>query len=348
MKLDFSQKIIHWYNHYKRDLPWRNTTDPYTVWLSEIILQQTRVSQGLPYFIAFKEKYPTILDLAEANEQEVLKLWQGLGYYSRARNLHATAQYVSHELQGKFPSNFKALLKLKGVGNYTAAAIASFCFKEAVPVIDGNVYRVLSRVFNIETPINESKAYKEYYALAQALIDPNQPGLFNQAIMEFGALQCTPQNPDCENCPFRFQCESKKLKIISKRPVKTQKIKIRKRYFDYLILDDPKGRTIIHKRTQKDIWKHLYEFPKIEHDKPINEVKIVALFKSAFKEFGELKHLLLLTPNTIKHKLTHQEIYVRFWKAEVSIILENGISMDKLYSYPVPIVLQNFLEKYNQ
>ena len=202
----FSKKLKHWYSNNKRELPWRQTKDPYFIWLSEIILQQTQVNQGLPYYVKFTENFPTIYHLASADESAVLKLWQGLGYYSRARNLHATAKYVVSELDGKFPNNYKDLIKLKGIGDYTASAIASICFNEATAVVDGNVYRVLSRYFGIDTPINSSKGAKVFKQLAQELIDLKDPATFNQAIMEFGATQCKPQNPDCKICPFNASC----------------------------------------------------------------------------------------------------------------------------------------------
>ena len=204
--MQFSNSLTAWYLQNKRDLPWRNTTDPYKIWLSEIMLQQTRVAQGLPYFLRFIESFPTVFDLANASEEEVLKLWQGLGYYSRARNLHATAKIIANDYGGDFPNNFKELLKLKGVGDYTAAAIASFSFNEVIPVVDGNVYRVLARYFDIETNIALPKAKKEFFELASELISKENPALFNQAIMEFGALQCVPQNPDCSKCVLNSSC----------------------------------------------------------------------------------------------------------------------------------------------
>ena len=223
----FSKRLKQWYLQNKRELPWRSTQDPYKIWLSEIIMQQTRVEQGLPYYLRFTEAYPNVHSLANAPEQEVLKLWQGLGYYSRARNLHTTAIRVSKELDGNFPDHYKELKTLKGVGDYTASAIASFCFNEPVAVVDGNVYRVLSRVFGVETPINSTQGIKEFKALAQELIDHKDPATFNQAIMEFGAIQCKPQNPLCETCPFNDVCLALKNDQIKELPVKIKKTKIR-------------------------------------------------------------------------------------------------------------------------
>ena len=226
--MNFSNSLLLWYLQNKRDLPWRNTTNPYPIWLSEIMLQQTRVAQGLPYFLAFTEAFPTILDLAKADEEQVLKLWQGLGYYSRARNMHKTAQIIAFELGGNFPNNYNDLIKLKGIGEYTAAAIASFAFNEVVPAVDGNVFRVLSRYFNIDTDIASSGAKKEFTALAKELIPNDNPALFNQAIMEFGALQCVPKNPNCESCIFNSSCAALQKKKVAELPVKSKKVKDRK------------------------------------------------------------------------------------------------------------------------
>ncbi len=255
--MKFHKKLITWYLQNKRSMPWRETTDPYHIWLSEIMLQQTRVAQGLPYYLAFTKSFPTVFDLANASEDEVLKLWQGLGYYSRARNLHATAKYVANELQGEFPDNYKDLLQLKGVGDYTASAIASICFNEVVPVVDGNVYRVLSRHFGIDTPINSTKGIKEFKELAIELIDHEDPANYNQAIMEFGALQCKPKSPYCIVCPLNESCEALKTGKVDMLPVKLKKQKIKNRYFNYLIFSINDQHTIIQQRTGNGIWKGL-------------------------------------------------------------------------------------------
>ncbi len=234
------------------------------------MLQQTRVLQGLPYYLKFIESYPKIEDLANAHEDEVLKLWQGLGYYSRARNLHATAKMIAEEMNGTFPDNYKDLLKLKGVGDYTASAVASICFNKPEAVVDGNVYRVLSRVFGIATPINTTAGQKEFKELAQVLIDKKQPGTFNQAIMEFGACYCVPQNPDCGNCIFNDSCVAFQQKKVGELPVKIKAKPIKKRYFNYLVVLLENERTILQQRTGKGIWHKLYEFPLIETSKEIN------------------------------------------------------------------------------
>src|SRR6478736_1262977 len=260
----FSNILIKWYLQNKRDLPWRKTTDPYPIWLSEIMLQQTRVAQGMPYFLSFTTAFPTVFDLANASEEQVLKLWQGLGYYSRARNLHKTAQIVAFEMNGIFPDNYNDLLKLKGIGEYTAAAIASFSYNECVPVVDGNVFRVLSRYFDLETDIAQASAKKEFAALAFELMPKDNPAQFNQAIMEFGALQCVPKNPNCAECVFNDSCLALQKKKVNQLPVKLKKTKVRNRYFNYIIGIDEKENTIIQKRTAKGIWHNLYEFPLIE------------------------------------------------------------------------------------
>ena len=263
----FSKKLILWYLDHKRDLPWRTTAIPYYIWLSEIILQQTRVEQGLSYYQAFVSVYPTVKKLANASEQEVLKLWQGLGYYSRARNLHTTANYVSNELSGVFPTSYKELIKLKGVGDYTASAIASICFNEATAVVDGNVYRVLARYFGIATPINSSLGIKEFKNLAQQLIDIDNPGNHNQALMEFGARQCKPQKPNCEICIFNDSCIALQQKKVSELPVKLKKTKVKNIYFNYIVLISKNEKTFLQKRIGKGIWQNLYEFPVIETEK---------------------------------------------------------------------------------
>lgn len=265
--MSLSKQLIFWYLQNKRELPWRKTKDPYRVWLSEIMLQQTRVAQGLPYFLKFTEAFPTVFDLAKAEESEVLKLWQGLGYYSRARNLHFTAKYISEELEGVFPKSYKELLQLKGVGDYTASAIASICYDESFAVVDGNVYRVLSRYFGVATSINSTKGIKEFKELAQTVIDETQPGVYNQAIMDFGALHCKPQNPLCDECPLAESCVALANNSVKELPVKEKKIKIKKRYFNYLVPVTEDNQTVLEERVGKGIWQGLYQFPLVETKK---------------------------------------------------------------------------------
>jgi A/G-specific adenine glycosylase len=343
----FSKKLISWYLQNKRDLPWRGTSRPYFIWLSEILLQQTRVAQGLPYYLKFVKRFPTIDDLAAASEDEVLKLWQGLGYYSRARNLHSTAKYISEELNGDFPKTHAELLKLKGVGDYTASAIASLSFNEPTAVVDGNVYRVLSRVFGIVTPINESKGIKEFKALAQELIDPDQPGTYNQAIMEFGARYCVPQNPDCKNCIFNTECEANRLHQVSTLPVKPKKQKIRKRYFNYMILLSEDDMTILQQRKGKGIWQNLYEFPLLESTSEISshELKHWEPFLNFSKKYLP-SSVSLYNESSVIHKLSHQHLYTRFWIVEVTKLQELGIPISEITNYAVPVLIENFISTF--
>ena len=341
----FSNSLIKWYLNNKRDLPWRNTHEPYLIWLSEIMLQQTRVAQGLPYYLAFTNAFPTVFDLANASEEQVLKLWQGLGYYSRARNLHATAQFIAYELKGKFPDNNKDLLKLKGIGDYTAAAIASFAFNEAVPVVDGNVFRVLSRYLNVETDISLASAKKDFAALAFELMPKNNPAIFNQAIMEFGALQCVPKNPNCEGCTFNSSCGALQMKKVQLLPFKSKKVKISHRYFNYLVLQDDDDNFIIEKRVQKDIWYNLYEFPLIESETEIDLDEIARLISDKYKSQYTI---IAISDNNLNgqiHKLTHQHLNIKFWKIKINGVFNDGISLNKLVTFPFPIVIFNFMAK---
>ncbi len=337
-----------WYLHHGRSLPWRETKDPYQIWLSEIILQQTRVAQGLPYYLSFIEAFPKVHDLANASEEKILKLWQGLGYYSRARNLHHTARYVVDHLDGIFPNNYKDLLKLKGIGDYTASAIASICFDRPTAVVDGNVYRVLSRVFGIDTPINSTAGIKEFKQLAQLLIDTSQPGTFNQAIMEFGARYCVPQNPVCEGCIFSDKCEALRLKRVKSLPVKINKTKIRKHYFNYIVPISDDDKTYLEQRTGKGIWENLYQFPLVESTSEIDVSRLEAL--SDYKSLSEklkISSLVLYNSKTILHKLSHKHLYTRFWLAHVPRLEENGIPLAKIHDYPVPILIGNFISEYS-
>ncbi len=344
----FSNKLITWYLENKRELPWRKTKDPYRIWLSEIILQQTRVAQGLPYYLAFIDTFPTVFDLAEASQEKVLKLWQGLGYYSRARNLHETAKYVSETLNGEFPTNYTALLKLKGVGDYTASAIASICFNQAAAVVDGNVYRVLARVFGVATPINSTTGKKEFKKLAQQLIDVKQPRTYNQALMEFGARYCVPQNPKCETCIFNDGCEAYKNELVSTLPVKLKKSKIKKRYFNYMVVLSEDKKTILNQRTGKGIWQQLYEFPLVESKKEVseNELKKLPDF-STFSEEMDIDSISLYNEISVVHKLSHQHLFTRFWIVEVSPLRKKGVSLSEIEAYAVPVLIENFISNFS-
>lgn len=339
----FYKTLIKWYLQNKRNLPWRNTANPYPIWLSEIMLQQTRVAQGMPYFFAFTAAFPTIYDLANADEEQVLKLWQGLGYYSRARNLHKTAQIVAHEMNGVFPDNYKDLLQLKGIGDYTAAAIASFSYNECVPVVDGNVFRVLSRYFDLKTDIAQASAKKEFSALAFELMPKDNPALFNQAIMEFGALQCVPKNPNCSICVFNESCAALQKGIVDQLPVKSKKLKVRNRYFNYIIAIDDKENTIIQKRTAKGIWHNLYEFPLIETEKEEDFETIAPQIQNCFSG-NEVVSVLEYNSESIIHKLSHQHLHIKFWKAIVKGVISNGLDLETVKKFPFPIVIHNFIE----
>ncbi|WP_405203071.1 A/G-specific adenine glycosylase [Dokdonia sp. LLG6352-1] len=347
--MSFSNKLITWYLEHKRDMPWRNTTHPYHIWLSEIILQQTRVAQGLPYYIAFTEAFPTVQDLAQATEEEVLKLWQGLGYYSRGRNLHASAKMIVEEMDGVFPNTYEEIKKLKGVGDYTASAIASICFNEPTAVVDGNVYRVLSRVYGIDTPINSTAGIKEFKALAQELIDENRPADFNQAIMEFGAIQCKPQNPYCLHCIYNDSCVALQQNKVSELPVKLKKTKVKHKYFHYLYIKDKQEQTIIKQRTGKGIWQGLYEFPVIEELAALQEGE-GERFRESVKNHPLLQDLVIndidrYNDTPIVHKLSHQHLHTTFWIVTVDEITDNATPVDRITELPVPVLIGNFIEK---
>ena len=342
--MEFSNSLIKWYLQNKRDLPWRNTVNPYHIWLSEIMLQQTRVAQGLPYFMAFIEVFPTVFDLANAEEEQVLKLWQGLGYYSRARNLHATAKYIATELKGDFPPNYDQLLLLKGVGEYTAAAIASFAYNEPVAVVDGNVFRVLSRYFNMDNDISDGKTKKEFQILAQELLPKNKAALFNQAIMEFGALQCVPKNPDCANCILSSSCAGLQHKKVNILPVKSKKTKVTNKFFNYLILKDIQGNFVVQKREGKGIWENLYEFTLIETPEMSNEIDFMNQLKVT-KFYNQLPaDISLLNTEVIQHKLSHQNLYIQFYILNFNQKIKEAKSLSEIQKLPFPIVIHKFMQ----
>ncbi|MCC8198475.1 MAG: A/G-specific adenine glycosylase [Tannerellaceae bacterium] len=313
---EISHLLIQWYHSHQRDLPWRKTTDPYPIWISEIILQQTRVAQGMDYFLRFMERFPNVQALAGAAEDEVLKYWQGLGYYSRARNLHAAAKTIVTAFGGVFPTEYTQVLSLKGVGEYTAAAIVSFSANQPYPVVDGNVYRVLSRLFAIDTPMDTGKGKKEFTRLAGLLMDPAQAGTHNQAIMEFGALQCIPRHPDCPSCPLQEKCLAYATRTVQDYPVKQNKTKTRNRYFHYFhILCQ--GYTWLNRRSGKDIWTGLYEFPLIETDQPADWVELerTESFRKLFTDTGCLTITRQL--QGVRHVLSHQVLYTNFYTIEI-------------------------------
>lgn len=331
---NFSLLITEWYRQNKRELPWRGVKDPYTIWLSEIILQQTRVEQGRAYYQKFVDHYPTVIDLANASEQDVLNDWQGLGYYSRARNLHFSAKYIRDELNGIFPQTYDEILKLKGVGKYTAAAIASFAYNEPKAVVDGNVYRFLSRAFNIDTPIDSSKGQKDFQILADSIISIDNPADHNQAMMEIGALVCTPTSPQCMFCPVNEICEGRAKGTHVNLPVKSKKTKVRNRYFHYLIYNDSR-KTLIEQRTEKGIWQKLYQFPLVETES---------------EKWDTIPENCVEVSETVVHKLSHQHIHAKFYtiqgfpkKMESSYVTINS---EDIQDFPLPRIIDRYLEKH--
>jgi len=345
--LNWTKNLLNWYKENKRTFLWRTTKDPYKIWLSEIILQQTRTVQGSPYYEKFIAAFPTVSELAHAREEEVLKLWQGLGYYSRARNLHATAKFIYKEHKGFFPTNFDGLLSLKGVGDYTASAIASICYNQPHAVVDGNVYRFLSRFFGIDTPINSSGAHRIFKQKAQMLMDRTQPGAFNQAMMDFGSLQCTPKQPKCLSCPFVSKCNAFNQNKVGVLPVKRGKVKVTERYLNYIILNDPKGNTLMEQRLGKGIWQNLFQFPLVEtSEKGSNSILILEKFQENYLSIADLKEVKLWNKTPVVHKLSHQKLHIQFWTGNYPKLLKNGLGIKEIKKLPVPIVLQNFIENF--
>lgn len=353
LKERFSLLLKNWYNHGHRKLPWRSTHDPYKIWLSEIILQQTRVQQGMPYYLSFVAQYPTIYDLASASETEVLRTWQGLGYYSRARNLHKCACLIVTKFGGHFPNNYKELLSLPGIGPYTAAAIASIAFLEAVPVVDGNVLRVLARIFGITTPVNSTKGKYIVQQLAQELIDTTMPDIYNQAIMEFGAVQCTPKKPACVTCIFKTDCIAFQTQQEGVLPIKDAILKIKKRYFHYLVMQV--GDQLLMKKRQKgDIWQGLYDFYLVEIDKPSETMQLSDELISLIEQH-QLQ--IIKYPWDTKHILTHRVIYASFFQIRfpssflqiASPLLEkHAMQMflkEDITSLPKSVLICNFLKE---
>ena len=342
--MEFSDKLIDWYQGNKRDLPWRHTNDPYKVWLSEVILQQTRVAQGLSYYLKFERVFPTVFDLAAAPEELILKNWQGLGYYSRARNMHSTAKQIVDDFDGKFPNCYDELILLKGIGDYTASAIASFCFGKKHAVVDGNVFRVLSRVFGIDTPIDSTVGKKNFKMLAEELICSDRPAIFNQAIMEFGALQCTPKSADCTSCPLNNTCVAYSLNQVNDLPKKSKKVKKRNRYFEYLVILTSDN-TIIQQRKEKDIWAKLFEFPLIEY----SEAPDPELVLADIGQFLKMDFSVVQKSMPIKHLLSHQNLFVRFWQLELEYPPCNdgfiAVDMHELEQFAFPKVVDNYLKE---
>lgn len=350
----FTQHLFQWWaKHQRLHLPWKQTQDPYKIWLSEIILQQTRVEQGTPYYLKFVKAYPTVQELAAASSDEVMRLWEGLGYYSRARNMQAAAQFIVQELDGVFPNTHKAILQLKGVGPYTAAAIASFAFNLPHAVVDGNVYRVLSRYFGIETPIDTTKGKKEFAKLAQELLDIQQAGNFNQAIMDFGATHCVPKQPNCANCLMNKDCQAYLTNKVSELPIKSKKLVRKERFFTYLVITN-KDNILLQKRVDKDIWRELYQFVLIERRHLLSKEQLLKhpllfeLFQGQTVEIGQVS-------KTYKQLLTHQKIHAQFIRIDLGEQdlfslpeKENRhvVQQALLNNYAFPKIINNYLQDY--
>lgn len=342
----FVSRLTAWYQANRRFLPWREETDAYRIWVSEIILQQTRVQQGLDYYTRFIGRFPDIRSLAEAEEQEVLKYWQGLGYYTRARNLHAGARYIWENYKGVFPDKYEEILKIKGVGVYTAAAIASFAFNLPYPVVDGNVLRVVSRIFGVEDPVDAAEGRKAVEAIVRQYIPEDSPALFNQAMMDFGALQCVPQHPDCAACPFSGDCHAERHGLQAELPYKKHRIRQTDRYFWYWVFRR-QGGVYLHRRQENDIWKGLYEFPLTESGQPLTEKQ--AIERQQYVDADLLRSLQPLRVSAeYRHVLSHQVLHVRF--AEVQLPENKSIPdcvfvEEKLSEYPVSRLMEKYLSR---
>lgn len=343
--MSFENQLVKWYRNNKRELPWRENIDPYRVWISEIILQQTRVVQGEKYFNNFIKKFPSLESLSSADESEVLKIWKGLGYYNRAINIHITSKKITNTLNGIFPNTYNELIKLNGIGDYTASAISSICFNEYNPVVDGNVLRLLSRYYGLKTPIDSLKGQRNIREIGKKLISKvDIPGDFNQAMMEFGALVCTPF-PDCESCIFSSKCVTYMNKEVDVIPVKSKKKKPKERFLNYIVFIDSKQKTIVNKRTNKDIWYKLNEFPLIESKTEIKNIKIL----TDFKKIIDNSSLTIIKEKEkiyrVKHILSHQILYISFYQISVEEIITSGVHLSSLNNYNFPVPITNFINK---
>jgi A/G-specific adenine glycosylase len=348
--MNLSESLLSWYSQNKRPLPWRETRDPYKIWLSEVILQQTRVAQGMDYYHRFLVAFPDVQSLAAAAEQDVLKLWQGLGYYSRARNMHYTAKEVVENHKGIFPKSSAGLKKLKGIGDYTAAAIASICFDESTAVLDGNVARVISRIYAIHSPVDSNEGKKTITDLANSLLDTNHPGTFNQAVMELGALVCTPKSPACNTCPLAFACEALKRNQIESFPVKTPKKTPTIRHLNYLVISftrDNKEFILMRRRTGNDIWRNMYDFPCVETISASDESEVLnSCVKSEL--LGGFPFVVTHVSGEYIHQLSHRRLLARFIRIELNgepALPENITSVwkDHIAELPLPRLIDRYL-----
>ena len=343
----FTNALYQWYEENKRDLPWRSTSDPYPIWVSEVILQQTQVRQGLPYYSRFLERFPDIGTLAAADEDELMKMWEGLGYYSRARNMHAAAQQVMETMGGLFPGHYKELRQLKGTGDYTASAVASIASGEARAVVDGNVTRVLARFYGISQAVDTTEGAAEIARQASLLLDHNDPGRHNQALMEFGALCCTPRNPDCRQCPVNHHCFAFNHDMVASLPLKNKK-NIRKKRFFYYYLAEQGPHLTIEKRKHNDIWKNLYQLPLLETDQEINDREILynplveSLCNNHPCQIDEISR-------PYKHELTHRQIIARFIRLKTAKLANDGsriiINRKEIHKFAFPALIRDYLSE---
>ncbi len=340
--MEFNKLILKWYDKNKRELPWRNTKDPYNIWISEIILQQTRIEQGVYYYNRFISKFPNLDKLANSEEKDVLLIWQGLGYYSRARNLHYTAKYIYNVLNSIFPENYADLIKLKGVGDYTSSAISSICFEKKYPVLDGNVFRVLSRVFEIKSPIDLNKSRKVFKQKANEIMPNARFGDYNQGLMDFGSIICKPVNPDCINCVLSKICSAFKNNSVTDFPVKVAKNKIKSRYFDYLIIKN--NDQVLIEQIKDGIWKNMYQFPVYNSKSKKSKKEIIKFFSKKFRV--EKLNIEQINNKLIRHKLSHITINSRFWRLKSKINTDNELFISSFNDYPISKLMQKFIEKY--
>ncbi len=347
---DTAERLIDWFSAHRRDLPWRATTDPYRIWISEVILQQTRVAQGLDYYLRFVDRFPDVKTLAQAAEDEVLRYWQGLGYYSRARNLHAAARQVMERFGGVFPDTYVGIRSLRGVGDYTAAAVASFAFGLPHAAVDGNVYRWLSRLYSIDMPIDSTEGKRAFAALAQSLLPVDRAAAFNQATMEFGALQCTPQSPDCQSCTFSGRCLALAAGTVDRLPVKKPKTEVKHRWFNYLAVRCG-GEILLGQRTAKDIWQNLYEFPLIETGRSVDFADLQRLdeFRRLFDgiEGVALRRVVPMPKHVLSHRVIHAVFY-EFEVPEFSAAMQDNyliINENHLDRHPVSRLIENYFLK---
>ncbi|MFA8450751.1 MAG: A/G-specific adenine glycosylase [Bacteroidales bacterium] len=351
--MEIEKRILKWFKTHSRELPWRTTKDPYFVWLSEVILQQTRVKQGIDYYQLFVKEFPDVCKLANATEDQVMKLWQGLGYYSRARNLHFTAKEICYERKGLFPKTASELQKLKGIGPYTASAIASISFNEVNPAIDGNVYRFLSRLFDIDVSIDSNSGKKIFFEISKDLISASNPGDYNQAMMEYGARICKPKKPLCEDCIFRINCISFQNGTILERPVRDLKKSLKERYFNFfipIVKKNNKPYILIQKRKGKDVWKSLYQFPMFERDCLLSQEQLHNEINLLINKGNSSEMLFLDYFAEFSHKLTHQVLHCRFFAVEFNLNLNLAIadailvSSQNIYNYAVPKPVEKALK----